>query len=65
MRSQQHLRLNVRNITTFAEALEIVYSFIKNRHLTAPSGRVDHQSEADMDIGALKGKKDGKERNER
>eukprot|EP00439_Symbiodinium_sp_Y106_P082978 s159_g22.t1 len=29
---QQHLRLNVRNINTFTEAMEIVYSYIKSRH---------------------------------
>ena len=34
---QQHLRLNVRNITTFTEALEIVYSYIQSRHLVVPS----------------------------
>ena len=34
---QQHLRLNVRNINTFTEALEIVYSYIKSRHLVVPS----------------------------
>ena len=27
----QHLRLHVRNISTFTEALEIVYSYIKSR----------------------------------
>ena len=47
---QQHLRLNVRSITTFTEALEIVYSYIKSRHLTVPNGKTD------MDRGALKGK---------
>ena len=31
---QQHLRLNVRNINTFNEALEIIYSYIKSRHLS-------------------------------
>ena len=54
---QQHLRLNVRNINTFNETLEIIYSYIKSRHLTVPSGRSDHGGPADMDIGALKGKK--------
>ena len=54
---QQHLRLNVRNINTFNEALEIIYSYIKSRHLTVPSGKTDHGGQADMDIGALKGKK--------
>ena len=39
---QQHLRLNVRNINTFNEALEIIYSYIKSRHLTVPSGKSDH-----------------------
>ena len=55
---QQHLRLNVRNIHTFTEALEIIYSYIKSRHLTVPRGRIDnhHQGQADVDIGALKGK---------
>ena len=53
----QHLRLNVRNINTFNEALEIIYSYIKSRHLTVPSGKSDHGGQADMDIGALKGKK--------
>ena len=53
---QQHLRLNVRSITTFTEALEILYRYIKSRHLTVPTGRVDHQVQADMDLGALKGK---------
>ena len=55
---QQHLKLNVRNINAFTEALEIIYSYIKSRHLTVPSGRADHarQGQADMDIGALKGK---------
>ena len=42
---QQHMRLNVRTISTF------------NAALTAPSGRVDHQGQADMDIGALKGRR--------
>eukprot|EP00439_Symbiodinium_sp_Y106_P026027 s4489_g3.t1 len=54
---QQHLRLNVRNINTFNEAPEIIYSYIKSRHLTVPSGKSDHGGQADMDIGALKGKK--------
>ena len=54
---QQHLRLNVRNIKTFNEALEIIYSYIKSRHLTVPIGKSDHGGQADMDIGALKGKK--------
>ena len=54
---QQHLRLNVRNINTFNEALEIIYSYIKSRHLTVLSGKSDHGGQADMDIGALKGKK--------
>ena len=39
---QQHLRLNVRSITTFTEALEFVYSNITSRHLILPSGRTDH-----------------------
>ena len=47
---QQHLRVNVRSITTFTEASEIVYSYIKSRHLTVPNGKTD------MDRGALKGK---------
>ena len=51
---QQHLRLNVRNITTFTEALEIVYSYIKSRRLVVPSR---NDGPVDMDIGALKGKK--------
>ena len=51
---QQHLRLNVRNITTFTEALEIVYSYIKSRHLVVPSR---NDGPVDMDIGALKGRK--------
>ena len=54
---QQHSRLNVRSITTFTEALEIVYSYRKSRHLTVPSRRVDRQGQADMDVGALKGGK--------
>ena len=53
---QQHLRLNVRNITTFTEALEIVYSYIKSRHLVMP-GSSKNDGPVDMDIGALKGKK--------
>ena len=51
---QQHLRLNVRNITTFTEALEIVYSYINSRHLVVPSR---NDGPVDMDIGALKGRK--------
>ena len=51
---QQHLRLNVRNITTFTEAMEIVYSYIKSRHLVVPSR---NDGPVDMDIGALKGRK--------
>ena len=52
---QQHLRLNVRNITTFTEALEIVYSYyIKSRNLVVPSR---NDGPVDMDIGALKGRK--------
>ena len=35
---QQHLRLNVRNINTFTEALEIVYSYIKSRRLVVQAG---------------------------
>ena len=34
-----------------------MYSIIKSRHLTVPSGRHDHQGQANMDVGALKGKK--------
>ena len=34
---QQHLRLNVRNISTFTEALEIVNSYVESRHLVVPS----------------------------
>ena len=44
---QQHLRLNVRNINTFTEALEIVYSYIKSRHMVAPSR---NDGPVDMDI---------------
>ena len=51
---QQHLRLNVRNISTFPEALEIVYSYVKSRHLAVPSR---NDGPVDMDIGALKGRK--------
>ena len=51
---QQHLRLNVRNINTFTEALEIVYSYIKSRHLVVPSR---NDGPVAMDIGALKGRK--------
>ena len=51
---QQHLRLNVRNINTFTETLEIVYSYIKSRHLIVPSR---NDGPVDMDIGALKGRK--------
>ena len=58
---QQHPRLNLRSINTFNEALQIVYSYIKSRHLTVTSGRIDHHNQADMDVGALKGK-DGKEK---
>ena len=54
---QQHLRLNVRSIHTFNEALETAYSYIKSRHPTVPSGRMDHQGQADIHVGALKGKK--------
>ena len=53
---QQHVRLNVRITNTFNEALEIVCSYIKSRRLTVPSGRIDHQGQSDMDIGALKGR---------
>ena len=54
---QQHLRLNVRNITTFTEALEIVYSYIKSRHLVTP-GSSKNDGPVDMDIGAMwKGRK--------
>ena len=49
---QQHLRLNVRNITTFTEALEIVYSYIKSRHLVMP-GSNKNDGPVDMDIGAM------------
>eukprot|EP00439_Symbiodinium_sp_Y106_P044512 s4651_g5.t1 len=57
---QQHLKLNVRNITTFTEALEIVHSYIKSRHLVVPSR---NDGPVDMDIGALKGRKGyGKEK---
>ena len=51
---QQHMGLNVRNITTFTEAQEIVYSYIKSRHLVVP--RRD-DGPVDVDIGALKGRK--------
>eukprot|EP00439_Symbiodinium_sp_Y106_P084068 s1993_g24.t2 len=51
---QQHLTLNVRNITTFTEALEIVYSYIKSRHLVVESR---NDGPVDMNIGALKGRK--------
>ena len=51
---QQHLRLNVRNISTFTEALEIVCSYMKSRHLVVPSR---NDGPVDMDIGALKGRK--------
>ena len=34
---QQHLRLNVRKISTFTEALEIVNSYVESRHLVVPS----------------------------
>ena len=51
---QQHLRLNVRNITTFTDALEMVYSYIKSRHLVVPSR---NDGPVDMDIGAVKGRK--------
>ena len=56
---QQYLRLNVRSFNSFSEALEIVYRYTKSRHLTVPSGRTDHQGQANinMGIGALKGKK--------
>ena len=57
---QHHLLLNVRGITKFLEALEIVYSlysFIKSRHPTVPSGRNDHHDQAAMDVGALKAMK--------
>ena len=56
---QQHLRLNVRSFNSFNEALEIVYRYTKSRHLTVPSGRTDHQGQANIirGIGALKGKK--------
>ena len=50
---QQHLRLNVRNISTFTEALEIVYTYIKSRHLVVPSR---NDGPVDMDI-FLKGRK--------
>ena len=52
--SQQHLRLNVRNISRFNEALEIVHSYVKSRHLVVPSR---NDGPVDMDIGALKGRK--------
>ena len=67
---QQHLRLNVRNITTFTEALEIVYSYIKSRHLVTP-GSSKNDGPVDMDIGAMwrgrkgKGKGMEKERKEK
>ena len=51
---QQHLRLNVRNINTFTEALEIVYSYIKTRHLVVPSRA---GGPVGIGIGALKGRK--------
>ena len=54
---QQHLRWNVRDINTSTEALEIVYRHVKSRHLIVPSGSTDYQGQADMDIGALNGKK--------
>ena len=50
---QQHLRLNVRSISTFNEVLEIVYSYIKSRHLIVPSR---NDGPVDTDIGALKGR---------
>ena len=37
---QQHLKLNIRNITTFTETREIVYDYIKSRHLVVPSRNV-------------------------
>ena len=49
---QQHLRLNARNITTFTEAPEIVYSYIKSRHLVMP-GSNKNDGPVDMDIGAM------------
>ena len=55
---QQHLHVNVRSINTFNEALEIVYSYKKSRHLILPSARTDHQGQADMEMGALKGEKE-------
>eukprot|EP00439_Symbiodinium_sp_Y106_P069965 s5116_g12.t1 len=51
---QQHLRLNVRNITTFTEALQIMHSYIKSRHLVVPNR---NDGPGDMDIAALKGRK--------
>ena len=50
---QQHLRLNVRNISTFTEALEIVYSYVNSRHLVVPSR---NDGPVDMDTG-VKGRK--------
>ena len=59
---QQHLRLNVRNITTFTEALEIVYSYIKSRHLVMP-GSNKNDGPVDMDIGAMWRSKRKRKRN--
>eukprot|EP00439_Symbiodinium_sp_Y106_P052373 s2721_g7.t1 len=46
---QQHLRLNVRNITTFTEALEIVYSYIKSRHLVEEGQQEGNQEDWSQD----------------
>eukprot|EP00439_Symbiodinium_sp_Y106_P046610 s6407_g5.t4 len=51
---QPHLWLKVKNINTITEALEIVYSYIKSKHLVVPSR---NDGPVDMDIGALKGRK--------
>ena len=50
----------VRNIKTFGEVMEIVSRYLNSRHLTLPSMRND-DGPADMDVGALKGRQEGKE----
>ena len=54
---QQHLRLNVGDLTTFDDVLEIVKNYYQSRHLANwKHTSASNSDPAPMDIGALKGK---------
>ena len=54
---QQHLRLHIRSLTTFQQALDIAYAYTKSKHLAVLIiAHASSQGSAPMDIGGLKGK---------